>query len=357
MQLFFDEAQLSHQPQQFMVAGRLVQPFEVPERAARLAQRLGDAGLQRGIVAQASRTALERVHTPAYLDFLETAYARFSTLANAGPELFPNVHPHISARADGAARPAPRTTHVMGQAGWYMGDLACALGPGTWEAVRASASTALAGADALMASADTPRAGAREAFALCRPPGHHAYADRASGFCFLNNAAIAAAHLRTAFERVAIIDFDTHHGDGTQAIFYADARVFYGSVHTDPTAYYPFFAGYADERGHGDAHGTTRNLPLPEGAGDDAFIEANQALIADVKAFSADAVILSAGWDAHVQDPLSKLTVSTAGFERLGALYGALALPTLIVQEGGYALDAIETIAPAFINAYQHTRA
>ena len=153
-----------------------------------------------------------------------------------------------------------------------MGDMSCATMEGTFRAAYASAQTAIAGAEEMLS-------GARAAFSLCRPPGHHAYADRCSGFCYLNNAAIAAEVLRRKFPRVAIIDFDTHHGDGTQAIFYDRGDVFYGSVHTDPSAYYPHFAGYADETGAGAGEGANLNLPLPFGADDAAFIAANARLV------------------------------------------------------------------------------
>src|SRR5262249_19599310 len=132
--------------------------------------------------------------------------------------------------------------NASGRAGWYMGDLSCAIMEGTFRAAYASAQTAIAGAQEILS-------GAAVSYSLCRPPGHHAYPDRCSGFCYLNNAAIAAEVLRHRFRRVAILDFDTHHGDGTQAIFYARNDVFYGSVHTEPSAYYPHFAGYADETG------------------------------------------------------------------------------------------------------------
>ena len=192
--------------------------------------------------------------------------------------------------------------------------------------------------------------------ALCRPPGHHAYQDRASGFCFLNNAAIAAEVLRRRFGRVAILDFDTHHGDGTQAIFYRRSDVFYGSVHTDPRRYYPYFAGYADETGFGEGDKFNFNLPLPQGAGDEAFIEANQRLIVAALASEAEAIVLSAGWDAHVEDPLSKLDVTADAFRRLGRIYGEVPLPTVIVQEGGYSLAAIEHVAPRFVSEFLDER-
>jgi acetoin utilization deacetylase AcuC-like enzyme len=221
---------------------------------------------------------------------------------------------------------------------------------GTFRAAYASAQTAIAGAEAVLA-------GERAAFALCRPPGHHAYADRASGFCYLNNAAIAAEVLRRHFPRVAIIDFDTHHGDGTQAIFYARDDVFYGSVHTDPSAYYPHYAGFADETGSGRGEGSNLNLPLAEGAGDEAFIDANQRLALAAQAHGAEALVLSAGWDAHEDDPLSKLTVTTGAYERIGEIWGKLGMPTLIVQEGGYSLAAVADAAPAFVRAFRSAAA
>jgi len=349
MQVYFSPVQLTHRPLQFMVAGRLVAPLEVPERAERMAASLAGIGLAVADPGAADLAAIGAVHAGHYVDFLRAAHGRFSAIAGAGPEVLPNVHPHVGAARDLAVRPAPRTTSVVGQAGWYMGDLASAIGPGTWEAAAASAAAAIAAARAVLG-------GARESFALCRPPGHHAYADRASGFCFLNNAAIAAELLRTAFERVAIVDFDTHHGDGTQALFYRRADVLYASVHTDPAAYYPFYAGYEDERGAGAGEGFNVNLPLAPGSGDAVFIEANRVLADALLAFRADALVLSAGWDAHKDDPLSKLAATTAAFERIGALWGALRLPTVIVQEGGYSLAAIQEIAPAFVKAFLGAR-
>jgi acetoin utilization deacetylase AcuC-like enzyme len=221
---------------------------------------------------------------------------------------------------------------------------------GTFRAAYASAQTAIAGAEEVLG-------GAPAAFSLCRPPGHHAYTDRCSGFCYLNSAAIAAEVLRRQFKRVAITDFDTHHGDGTQQVFYARGDILYVSVHTDPSAYYPHFAGYADETGTGAGEGANLNLPLPFGADNDAFVDANAKACAAVKAFRADALVISAGWDAHRDDPLSKLAVTTDAYAQLGELYSKLGLPTLVVQEGGYSLQAIGEASHAFMRAFRAAHA
>ena len=212
----------------------------------------------------------------------------FSALPGCGSEVLPNVHAYGGAKPDLSERERPRPAHIIGEVGWYMGDMACALGSGTWNAVYRSAQSAIAAARDVLN-------GAEEAFALCRPPGHHAYQDRASGFCFLNNAAIAAEVLLEKYNRVGIIDFDTHHGDGTQAIFYRRSDVFYASTHTDPREYYPFYYGYSDEDGFGEGDKYNLNIPLAAGADDEAFIDANQKLIVAALAAEVEALVLSAG--------------------------------------------------------------
>jgi len=349
MKLFFSKAQLAHDPQQFMMAGRLVAPFEVPERALRMAEGLREIGLVPEEPDDFGVAAIEQVHVDHYVEFLRDAYGQFQQLEGAGPEVLPNVHPYVSARPDLACRERPRAQGIIARTGWYAGDMAAAIGAGTWSAVYASAQAAIAAAEAVVGGAD-------EAMALCRPPGHHAYQDRSSGFCFLNNAAIAAEVMRKRFRRVAILDFDTHHGDGTQAIFYRRSDVFYGSTHTDPRQNYPFFAGYADETGFGEGDKCNLNVPMPPGADDEAFINANQTLIVAALAAEAEAIVISAGWDAHADDPLSKLAVTSDAFRRLGRLYGEIPLPTVIVQEGGYSLTAIESVAPRFVTEFLDER-
>ncbi|MCQ0986286.1 histone deacetylase family protein [Jiella marina] len=352
MDIFFSSEQLAHRPTQYGVHGRLVRPLENPDRAETLMASLTERGLVVRKPAPFERRVIERVHPVRYLDFLETAFERFQALPNAGPEALPNVHPYFAGAPrrgmgdlPGGRREPPRTQGIIGQTGWYIGDLSCAMTAGTAEAVFASAASATAAAQAV-------RDGAPSAYALCRPPGHHAYADRASGFCFLNNAAIAAEILRERYGKVAILDFDTHHGDGTQTIFYGRDDVFFGSTHTDPSAYYPHYLGYADETGIDSGEGCNRNFPLDPSVGDTEFIDAVERLIDEAGRFGAEALVISAGWDAHRDDPLSKLDVTSVAYPRLGKLFGQMKLPTVIVQEGGYSLAAVSEAAPAFLEAF-----
>jgi acetoin utilization deacetylase AcuC-like enzyme len=346
MLFFFDDAQMDHKPTQYMVHGRIVAPFENPNRAATLIAAVEKLGLQRRRPVDAGLEPIHIVHADHYVSFLAEAFALFQELPNAGPEVLPNVHPYIGAGADDAPRGRPRATGIIGRAGWYFGDLSCATTEGTYRAAYASAQSAIAAAECVSA-------GERASFALCRPPGHHAYADRASGFCYFNNAAIAAEILRKRYRRIAILDFDTHHGDGSQAIFYRRDDVFYGSTHTDPSAYYPHFAGYADERGAGAGEGFNLNLPLAPGAGDEEFLAAVARLAEAAARFSAEALVISAGWDAHCDDPLSKLKVTGEAYGRVGEILGGLRLPSVIVQEGGYSLAAVAEAAPTFVEGFR----
>ena len=346
MRIFFSPQQLAHRPLQFMIAGKLGPHLEVPERCERMVQALRGASY----VVEAPREdigldAIARVHAPGYLEFLRTAWERWSLLKNAGPEVLPNVHPYRGAGDDLGPRKHPRAASPVAQASWYLGDLACPIGPHTWESAVAAAHTAVAAAEAVLA-------GERGGYALCRPPGHHDTADRAAGFCYLNNVAIAAEFLLQHFKRVAILDVDAHHGDGTQAIFYRRADVQYVSVHVDPTNYYPFFSGYADEYGAGEGEGCNLNIPLQPGSGDADFLDALDDAFAAIRAHGAEALLVSVGFDALERDPLSVLKVTSDGYRRIGDAIAALKLPTVIVQEGGYSLDHLGANILAFLGGF-----
>jgi len=327
MQIVFSEAQLAHAPQRFLVRGAWQPCPEKPERATMLLDGLRAGGQLPEILApdrlsdQVIENAIGAVHDARYLAFLRTAHERWQRLPGAADLVTPNMHPR--SRQDGYPQ------SVVGQAGYHMADTACPIGADTWAAARASAATAVHAVQLVLDGRDS-------AYALCRPPGHHAYADMAGGFCYLNNSAIAAQHLRQHFRRVAIVDIDVHHGNGTQAIFYERADVFTASVHADPANYYPFFWGYATETGAGEGAGSNLNVPLALGSLDDVYLQALEAIIAATRKHGAEALVVALGLDAFEGDPLAGLKVTTPGFREAGKLLGAVKLPTVLVQEGGY---------------------
>jgi acetoin utilization deacetylase AcuC-like enzyme len=282
---------------------------------------------------------LEAVHSCEYLDFLETAYASWRQLdvpgVEPGIEVLPNLSPYYSA-TPGIPRPPCPATSLIARAGYYVGDLACPIGPDTWRSVLRSAHTAIAAADAVME--DGERA---SAYALCRPSGHHAHRDRANGFCYVNNSAVAAQRLLRRHRRVAIVDVDAHHGDGTQSIFYARDDVFTVSMHADPGGYYPFYTGYAHECGVGAGAGFNLNLPLAHGTGNEALLDALERGMAAVRDFRPEALVVPLGFDTSEDDPISVLKVGLDAYRQVGLQVGRLRLPTVIVQEGGYNTDVI----------------
>ena len=265
------------------------------------------------------------IHTPEYLHFLATVWERWQHLPGASEEVLPNVHPF-------PGQPFTYPDSLVGQVGYHLGDMACSVGRFTWEAATWSAHCATHGAELLLA-------GERAAYALCRPPGHHAYADRANGFTYLNNAAIAAQHLRQRHDRVAILDIDVHHGNGTQGIFWRRRDVLTVSLHGDPHFCTPFFTGHAHERGEGDGLGFNLNLPLAKGSDDATYRRALATALDQIRHFAPGALVVSLGLDAHEHDPYQALAVSTEGFATLLGDIARLGLPTLLVQEGGYLSD------------------
>jgi acetoin utilization deacetylase AcuC-like enzyme len=340
MQTFFSEAHRQHAPESFITRGRAGTNPERPERAERLIEAVRADGHAVSAPNPFEHHHLTAVHTNDYLWFLEHGLAEWRRLPDAGPEIVANAHP--------CRYLATRPTGVVGLAGYHMADTACPIGEGTWPA-------ALASADCALSAAQAVRDGAAHAYALCRPPGHHAYSDLAGGFCFLNNVAIAAQYLTSDWGQVAILDVDVHHGNGTQGIFYERADVFFASIHADPQAFYPYFAGYADERGAGPGDGFNLNLPLPPGSGDDVFLEALAAALAAIREAAPAALLVSLGLDAQANDPLGVLEVSTDGFARIAAAVAALGLPTVLVQEGGYLCDELGANLASFLAAFAET--
>jgi acetoin utilization deacetylase AcuC-like enzyme len=341
VKVFWDEVQLQHTPQFFLQRGQVRANFEVPDRALSLLAGVRELRLSTERPPEMPDSALEAVHAAAYLEFLRTAHADWAAMPEAGPEVVANVHPSPEMLANGA-RPGAA---MIGRAGWFSADAACPIGPGTWAAALSAARCALAAADEAAAG--------RSAYALVRPPGHHAYPARAGGHCYINNAALAAERLRAkGAARVAVLDIDSHHGNGTQGAFWERDDVLFVSVHGDPAGYYPWYVGHADERGGGHGVGCTVNLPLPRGSADAAWLEALDAGLAEIARFGADALVLSLGFDASELEPLNYLAVTEDGFARAGERIAALRLPAAIVQEGGYNVDVIGRLLQRFLTAY-----
>lgn len=321
MKTVFDAGQRAHDPQFFLSSGA-AQPC--PEKPARIDALLGAVTRMGGPVIappDAGIAPIARIHPQRYLSFLQTIHSRWTRIAGASAEVIPNIHP--ANRSDGYPLSA------VGQAGFHMTDTSCPISAQTWAAAYASAQTAIHGADLVLG-------GERAAYALCRPPGHHAFAELAGGFCYLNNSAIAAQRLIDAGRRVAILDVDLHHGNGTQGIFYDRPDVLTVSIHAHPERYYPFFWGYPDERGAGAGQGANLNLCLERGTADDGFMAALDTGMQAVADWGADTLVLALGLDAFAGDPFAGLAVTTPGFGRIGRAVAGMGLPVLIVQEGGY---------------------
>ena len=345
---FYHPDQSAHDPQQYMRFGRVVSPKDVPARTEALLAALTALQISPETPTRDYREARAAVHTQGFLHFLETAWERWQQLPEKGPEVWPNTFPYWSGRPEDAARPDCPSEDLLAHAGWYLGDLSVPIGANTWTSVRQSCNTAIAGADAVIN-------GERVVYALCRPSGHHARADRASGFCYVNNTAAAAQWLRRKFERVAILDVDAHHGDGTQQIFYLRSDVLTISIHADPKNYYPFYTGYTNEIGVGEGQGFNVNLPLAHGSKRDAMNAAVDRAAARIHEFDADALVVALGFDAHARDPIGVLKLESEDFGEIGARVKAIGLPTLVVQEGGYAVDALTDCLRAFLAAWRVT--
>jgi acetoin utilization deacetylase AcuC-like enzyme len=335
-----------HDPRHEVWVGIATEGTERAERVDAILEALGAAGHELVEAAPQPDDALYDVHEPELVEFLRTAASRWAD----GPyrdlvgqeRVVPYLFPTPAMTCGLPARPA---VAVHADAGRFAYDTMTLVGPGTWDAARAAV-------DCAVQAASLAAAGARLAYALCRPPGHHATPSGFGGSCYLNNAAVAAATLRrSGAATVGIVDIDAHQGNGTAAIFYDRSDVLYGSVHVDPAAgWFPHVVGYADETGTGPGVGATRNVPLPEGAGDEPWLAA-VAELADW-ASACDALVVSLGVDAAADDPESPLQVTADGYREAGRLLGAIGSPAVAVQEGGYHLSTLGGLVAAYLEGH-----
>ncbi|WP_233237073.1 histone deacetylase family protein [Bordetella sp. LUAb4] len=332
MKAYFHEDQKLHHPQTYFSRGKMRTPQEIPARLDGLVGAARKLGFDVRAPADHGAGPISAVHSLDYLRFLQDAHAMWKKLpGDWGDEVVSNVF----------VREGNPLRGVLGQAARYLADGSCPVGPNTWHSAYWSAQCAIAGAEDVLA-------GQRQSYALCRPPGHHARRDAAGGFCYLNNAAIAAQHLRQKYGKVAILDTDMHHGQGIQEIFYERNDVLYVSIHGDPENFYPVVAGFENERGAGDGYGYNVNLPMPHGSPESVFFDMLTQARKAIELFQPDALVLSLGFDIFEKDPQAMVAVSENGFERLGRAVGDFKLPTVIIQEGGYYIEGLESNASRF---------
>jgi acetoin utilization deacetylase AcuC-like enzyme len=321
----FDEAQRLHAPKTFIVSGK---PQPIPERPERIDMLLEGAKAVGSRVVSPQPVTLHDmaiIHDRRYLDFLSRLLERWKHIPDSSEIPLPNVY----ALGRSSLPPVTYPDGVVGQAGYHLGDGACPVTPVTLQSALASAASAIHGAKLLID-------GENLVYALCRPPGHHAGADNAAGFCYFNNSALAAETLTRAGKRTAILDIDVHHGNGTEAIFYDRADVLTVSIHAHPKRFYPFFWGYAHERGRSEGEGFNLNLPLERGTKLGEYHAALDIALKAVSDFKPDILVIAAGLDIAVDDPFKGFAIETPEFETIGKAIADLGLPMLAVQEGGY---------------------
>lgn len=334
-----------HAPKYEFYRGERVPCFESPRRADLVLSQLKKEQHELRLPDVDSSTTLAQVHGAAYLEFLENAWQQWLERDpdNATQQPFPSVWPIRSLRSD------VEPTDFIAKLGLYSMDNGSPMVAGTWAAAKA-------GADAAASAAALVAGGQASVFCATRPPGHHAGKDFMGGYCFLNNAAVATQTLINAgIEKVAILDVDFHHGNGTQSIFYDRDDVLFASIHGDPKTEYPFFLGHADETGEGPGQGYNLNLPLPAGTQSEQWFAALDTAIQRVKQHQPGALVVSLGLDTYAEDPISNFELMSDDFKVLGSKLSQMDLPTVIILEGGYATDDLGINTALVIQGFEQT--
>ena len=329
MRCFWDERQRAHAPAAEFFNGKLHPAAEHQGRVDAILAAIGTTEQP----ADAGMEPLLRVHGAAYLDLLRDAHSEWIAAGREG-DAFPYTFPTVGRRPLDLSR-------IDARLGQHSFDTSTPLGPGTWDACYWSAQTALGALNAVLS-------GERAAFAFTRPPGHHAGRDYFGGYSYLNHAAICAeAALDAGRRRIAIFDVDYHHGNGTQDIFAGRDDLFFASIHADPTTDYPFFWGHADESG-----ANILNLPLPRGTEWSGYAPALKQAIDWLEKSAPDLLIVSYGADTHEADPISYFELKTSDYAPMARRIAAMGLPTLVVMEGGYAVEALGPNVAEFLSGF-----
>lgn len=344
MKTVYSPRHKGHSGQVELVAGAIVPAFEKPERAEYIISRVNE--LKLGPVLEPREHGFDaalRVHDADYLEFLPTIWDRWTAEGRGGTAL-PFTWPTRGLRGD------IRPDFIDGLLGYYSFDAGVGFVAGTWDAIKSSHDVALTAAGLV-------QNGERAAFALCRPPGHHAGAGFMGGYCYINNAAVAAQHFRDhGAKRVSILDVDYHHGNGTQQIFYRRADVQVINLHADPKQEYPYFLGHADERGAGAGEGFNVNYPMPFGTDWEQWSQALEDGCRKVAAYAPDVVVVSLGVDTFEKDPISRFKLRSEHYPLIGERIAKLGLPTLFVMEGGYAVAEIAVNAVGVLTGFEGGR-
>jgi acetoin utilization deacetylase AcuC-like enzyme len=343
MRVVYSPAHLDHDPKTETVMGAAIPANEVGERAERIRAALAaDGGFPISAPTDHGVAPIASVHDEGLIRFLAEAW---SDLLAQGVRRDAVIAEGFNARAltEGMSVSATEPSAISGRTGFWSFDTSTPLVAGTYAAARAAVDVALTAVDLVLG-------GETSAYGLCRPPGHHAARSLYGGYCFFNNAAIAAeAIVRTTGERVAVLDVDFHHGNGTQQIFWRRGDVLYVSLHGDPDRHYPYYLGRADETGEGPGAGANLNIPLPAGTSDERYLaEVDRALEA-IAMTPGSVVVVSLGFDTYRDDPLGDFTLTTAGYHEMARRVAGLGRRLVILQEGGYFRPALGDIARAWL--------
>ena len=316
--------------------GQRIRYFESPERLQKMLSDLPKDGLVAIAMAEPATVDQISCHDQDYLTFLQTIYTRWELEAPRDAKRYHSLFP-VSQRPSSSQLDA---TSIPALLGTYVKDLSAPIMRGTWQAALASAGCAIAGVNEFMLQDDTLHKNI--AVALCRPPGHHAGISSCAGYCYINNAALAA-NVILQNRSVAILDIDYHAGNGTQQIFYENPQVPVCSIHADPANEYPYFAGFANETGSGAGLGFHKNLPLPSGTDPEAYINTLSEALEWLASKPTDTLVLSAGFDTYKDDPLGCFKLTTDTYHTIGSLISKLGKPVLVVLEGGYKISMLPT--------------
>ena len=344
MKVIYDKGHELHSPKFESDGGYVGTAYELAERGELIRSALAaDGAFDFRNATNHGDSPITAVHDAALLEFLSTAWTRFSAGRPERETLIADTY--FNARYRPNMEPGRAPANVRGAAGYYGFDAATPIMSGTYPAARLAVDVALTAADHVLS-------GDKIAYGLCRPPGHHAATGMYGGYCYFNNAAIVASELaKRTGGRSCVLDVDYHHGNGTQEIFYERDDVLFVSLHADPDRAYPFYSGWADEIGSGPGRGMTLNLPQARHTNDDTFLAGGgiaQALDA-ISAAGVTSLVVSLGVDAFDGDPIGDLSISTAGFGRIGAAIAQLGLPTVVLQEGGYNLEHLGANVLSFL--------